>query len=315
MRIIKRLGADHVKVLFTPSSLMAGDALDRSKLWYVEEIVGMAVGENLPCLVCIHPEAPFKQDYLASSERFETVLAFYRELSAWLAERWEEREIAFQIMTEPFANYTDWNDMHPKLWQVVRAEMTRHTLVLSGDRVGSLAGMLAMNPVDDDNVYYGYTSYDPFAFTLQSWNAFFGGTPAELDRVGRVPYPASPAIVERRLDDMLSGVAEGHREEAAGYARRYGEGNYQQGNHGWFDRGWHERRVERVADWRARHGRRLPVLCNEFGVMDAVMGRKYGGPGCVPEERLSFIRDFREAMEAHDIGWSYWSYNETFTLF
>ncbi|MBB6670122.1 glycoside hydrolase family 5 protein [Cohnella nanjingensis] len=315
IRTIKKIGADHVKVLITPSAIMEKDGLDRSKLWYVEEVVGMAVGERLPCLVCIHPEEPFKRDYLASPERFGVVLEFYREFAGWLAGRWNQHQIAFQTMTEPFANYTDWNEMYRELWRTVRSVMPHHTLVQSGDKVGSLAGMLAIDPVEDCNLYYGYTSYDPFAFTLQSWNAFFCGTPAELNAIGRLPYPASPDIVEDRLEEMILSVPSGHREEAALYARGYGEGNFQQGNHGWFNREWHETRLRRIEDWRAMHRRKLPVLCNEFGVMDHVRGQKYGGPGCVPEERIQFIRDIRETMEAHDVGWSYWSYNETFTLF
>lgn len=315
MKIIKNIGADHVKVLFTPSAIMYNDCLDRGKLWYVEEVVGMAVDEELPCLICIHPEKSFKTDYLASPERFKVVLEFYRELSKWIASRWNEEQVAFQIMTEPFANYTDWNKMHPELWKVVRSEMPEHTLVLSGDDVGSLFGMLNLVPVDDDNVYYGYTSYDPFTFTLQSWNSFFCGTSKELDCVGHIPYPANPEIVESRMDDILSTVPGQLKDEAALYVRKYAMGDYQKGNHGYINRQWHDRRLSRVDEWRNRYGRELPVLCNEFGVMDNVMGQRYGGPGCLPGERLQFIRDIRKMMEKHDIGWSYWSFNETFTIF
>lgn len=315
MKMIKKTGVDHVKVLFTPSAIIEDDRLDRSKLWYIQKIVEMAVDEHLICLICIHPEAAFKQDYLASPERFEIILEVYRELAEWLYKQWNEDQIAFQIMTEPFANYTDWNEMHPRLWQVVRSEMPKHTLVLSGDQVGNLWGMLSMDPVEDENVYYSFTSYDPFSFTLQSWNKFFCGTSAELNGVGHIPYPASPEIVEERMDDILSAIPQEHIEEAAEYARNYGAGDYQQGNHGFFNREWHHNRLSWVDEWRAKYPRKLRVLCNEFGVMDHIMGQKYGGSGCVPEERLKFIRDIRETMEAHDIGWSYWSFNETFTIF
>ena len=315
MEIIKNIGADHVKVLFTPSSFIENDHLDYSKLLYIEEVVNMAIDEHLHCLICIHPEAPFKKDYLASAERFEVLLNIYDELSTWIGSKWNENEIAFQIMTEPFANYTDWNEMHPKLWSIVRENMPHHTLVLSGDRVGHLFGLLSMIPVDDDNVYYGYTSYDPFAFTLQSWNEFFCGTSKDLNCIGHIPYPASPEIVESRMDDILSTVPDEFKESAKNYVKKYGDGEYQQGNHGFFNREWHDRRLSWVDEWRKTHGKNLPVLCNEFGVMDHIMGRKYGGPGCLPQERLLFLKDIREMMEKHNIGWSYWSYNETFTIF
>ena len=315
MAIIKQLGFDHVKILLTPSSYMKDDRLDPSTLWYAENLIGKAVKAGLHCLVCIHPEPEFKRDYLASRERFRLMLDFYREFSAWLAGCWDKNQISFQLMTEPFANYTDWNELHPQIWETVRDKMPEHTLVISGDKVGSLFGLITTNPVPDGNVYYGYTSYDPIPFTMQSWNSFFCGLGPELDCIGRLPYPASPEIVEDLMPRILMDTPPELHEKAAVYARDYGQGNYLHGNHGLFDAQWHERRMELLENWRRRHKSHLPILCNEFGAMDHVAGKRFGGPGCVPEDRIRFIRDLREAMERHDVGWSYWSFNETFTIF
>ena len=315
MKIIRATGVDHVKLLFTPSAFMTGHALNQESLWFIRESVHAALSQELPCLICIHPEAAFKEFYLASEEGFQLVLPFYRDLARWIHTEFRPDQVAFQIMTEPFANYCDWNILNRQLWQTVRGELPDHTLVLSGDKTGSLFGMLELTPVEDDNVYYGFTSYDPFAFTLQSWNAFFGGTPTALDAVGHVPYPANPEIIEQRMEEMICQVPADSRQAAMEYLRAYGRGDYQQGNQGCFNRTWIENRLELVQAWRKKHGGHFPVLCNEFGVMDPVMGGKYGGIGILPQERLLFLQDLREAMEARDIAWSYWSFNETFTIF
>lgn len=320
IRIIRSTGADHVKLLFTPDAFMEGHHFDTTTAWYIQQSVDLVLGQGISCLICIHPEASFKEYYLSSAECFAQVLPFYHRLCRWLSDRYDSSQVAFQIMTEPFANYCDWNILGKKLWQTVRQAMPEHTLVLSGDQIGHLNGMLALEPVDDDNVYYGFTTYDPTTFTLQSWHSFFSFTTEHLDPIGHVPYPANEQIVEERMKDMLQVVTPEYIEEAKEYLRGYGKGNYIRGNRVWenqgcFNRSWIDARMDRIVRWREKHGKHLPVLCNEFGVMDPVMGRKYGGIGILPEERLLFLKDLRESMEQRNIGWSYWSYNETFTIF
>lgn len=320
VQIIRSIGADHVKLLFTPSSYMTGDEFDPQTSWYIRQSVDTVLRNGLPCLICIHPEASFKETYLSSGQGVERVLGFYRGLCAWLADCYDSSQVAFQIMTEPFANYCDWNIIGRQLWQTVRQVMPEHTLVLSGDQIGHLNGMLTLEPVEDENVYYGFTTYDPTTFTLQSWHAFFSYTPEYLNPIGHVPYPADSTIVEERMQDMIQTVKEEHRQEAMEYLRGYGKGDYIRGNRTWenygcFNRDWIDTRMDRIVQWREKHGKHLPVLCNEFGVMDHVMGRRYGGIGILPQDRIRFLRDLRESMEDRDIHWSYWSYNETFTIF
>ena len=45
--------------------------------------------------------------------------------------------------------------------------MPGHTLILAGDQVGKIEGLITTEPVDDENVMYSFTFYDPFLFTLQ----------------------------------------------------------------------------------------------------------------------------------------------------
>ena len=89
------------------------------------------------------------------------------------------------------------------MWRVARTAMPQHTLILAGDQVGKIEGLITTQPVDDENVAYSFTYYDPFVLTLQGAEWL---TPKLWSHLGSVPYPCSPEIMAARLPAILERI-------------------------------------------------------------------------------------------------------------
>ncbi len=200
-------------------------------------------------------------------------------------------------MTEPGGNTLDWNELQPRMWRVARTAMPQHTLILAGDQVGKIEGLITTQPVDDENVAYSFTYYDPFVLTLQGAEWL---TPKLWSHLGSVPYPCSPEIMAARLPAILERIPATPPEwrgAADGLLREYG-------NACW-NREKIAARVRLLSDWNARHGGGLKIWCAEFGCYQRTIE---------PRDRYQYIRDVKESFEEYGIGWAYWSYNETLTI-
>lgn len=296
VRMIKAMGFEFVKLIVNPEPLMQAGRLDREKRTYLEQIVAQVVDEELPVVVCLHPEWEFKRRVLSDLAAFATYRLFLQDVSEFLGARWSARQLALQLMTEPVTEGLDWNDLQPQLWQTARRALPQHTLILAGDQVGKIEGLLTTRPVPDPNVLYSFTFYDPFLFTLQGGEWL---TPAWWSHLGPVPYPVDPDLLAARTPDLLARIPPeppAWRAAVSQELQEYGAA------------GWNERviadRIQRLADWNQSHGGGLKIWCAEFGCYQRTVAA---------EDRCRYLRDVRAAMEAHGIGWAYWSYNETFT--
>jgi hypothetical protein len=297
IRLIKSMGFEFVKVLVNPEPLMSAEGLDNTKTWYIEQLVETVVHEQLPVVVCIHPEWEFKKTLLSNPGDFSRFLDFLEDTARFLAKSWGPKQLAFQLMTEPGANALEWNGLQARMWQTVRGVMPEHTLILAGDQVGTIEGLITTKPVDDANVLYSFTFYDPFVLTLQGAEWL---TPKLWSYLGPVPYPSSPEILADRLPALLDRIPADPpdwRPSADGLLREYGEARW--------NREKIAARVKKLADWNAAHGGGLKIWCAEFGCYQRTID---------PADRLRYIRDVRETFEASGTGWAYWSYNETMTV-
>ncbi len=293
--VIREMGFGFAKLIINPAPHKDGDELMHNAMPYVETVANMVLDEGLPVVLCLHPEPDFKNMYLGEPEKFPEYLAFMKAFARFIGKRWQPDQVVFQLMTEPFGNTRDWNELQPQIWSAVRSELPEHTLVLSGDQIATIEGLEKTVPVDDQNVYYAFEFYEPFLFTLQGffkekwWPALAG-----------VPYPSSPAIMEDKLPAILEKLPENEQEwrnELEEQLRAYA------------NECWNAQRlagrVQRVREWSERHGGGHHLLCGEFGV--------YAGQ--VPcEDRYAFLRDSRLAFEQYGADWAYWSYNEAFTV-
>ncbi len=298
VRLIKSMGFGFVKLLLNPAVVKSGGTLDAASMAYFDRVIGLAAAEGLPVVVCIHPEDDFKRRVLGSAGEFEAFVGFMTALAHHLAGRWSPSQAALQLMTEPYGSSLDpsdwnyWDRLQHRLWKAVRGGMPRHTLILSGDRIGAIEGLEDIHPVADENVLYSFTFYEPHLFTWQ------GGTwrSGVIPHMQNLPYPSSLATLAER-QRLLATMPEPLRATAGTEIEQYASENW--------NRDKLAARIDRAVDWQRRSGGRVQLWCAEFGCYQAAAR---------PADRLRYLRDPRTVLEERGIGWAYWSYNETFTI-
>jgi hypothetical protein len=284
IRLIRSMGFEFVKLIVNPEPLMDAGRLGEKGRAYLKELVPLVVDEGLPVVVCIHPEWKFKETILSRADEFARFLGFLEDLTGFLSSGWGPKQF-------------DWNELQARMWSTARRAMPGHTLILAGDQVGKIEGLIATRPVDDENVLYSFTFYDPLLLTLQGAEWL---EPAWWSRLSGVPYPSNPEIAREAMPSMLARIPESPPEWRAAVER----GLAAHGEERW-DRARIEARIGRLAEWNRAHGGRLAIWCAEFGCY---------GRSIDPAARYRYLEDVREVLESHGIGWAYWSYNETFTV-
>jgi aryl-phospho-beta-D-glucosidase BglC (GH1 family) len=212
------------------------------------------------------------------------LFAFWLEFAGHYAKSDPER-VYFEILNEPsMDDMYRWEGIQDRAVAMIRRVAPRHTILLTAAAWGHQDGLLAMEPVRDDNVIYTFHDYDPMWFTHQgaTW-----GTEAWAYLHG-VPYPSTPKNIQAVL-------AQEPDERVRLQLERYGE-----------DR-WDAQRVgaeiAAVAQWAKQRG--VPLYCGEFGVY-----KNYSDP----KQRAAWINDTRTALEANHIGWAMWDYDGNFGL-
>ena len=293
---IAAMGFDHIKILIDPATHISGAGINPATMPTLKMNVDLALSTGLPVVVDIHPQAGFKTNYLGDPTNFNTYLCFMNAFAGWLATNYTPNQIAFEFMTEPFGNYTDWTAMQYRIWAAVRMAMPNHTLILSGDQTGWYYGLLKVHPVNDSNVLYCFTTYDPFNFTFQGGS--FAGVPIQY--LQDVPYPSSPAIINAALTNIVTNVPSASQATALQSLLNYGE-------QAW-NAGVLNARFNRLKNWNNFFGGQLQLWAAEFGCL----GPDKGGINSL--NRYAFVSDLRKAFETNGIWWAYWSYNETFTV-
>lgn len=308
MKIVRYMGFDHVKVLFTANSYILEDGLNWSNMGYVQKVVDTALTSGLPVVICLHPEPDFKFRHLGNEKEFKKMLGFYDGFSKFIKARWSPDQVAFQLMTEPHGpgygpEFASWNFIYRQMLAVTRKNLPEHTIVIPGNRVGNLYGMTSLIPVEDKNVYYSFTTHEPFQF---SQNARFGdymGAGTYWRDISYIPWPASPEIVNERMERMISDVKPEEKEQARKDLQAYGDAYY--------NKQWLNMRINHVNNWNDSYGGNLAIMVVEFGALDPVWVRRFGkSKGVYPVELAQYIKDLREALESAGIGWTFWGFNE-----
>ena len=297
IRLIKSMGFEFVKLIVNPEPLLSDKGLSDATAWYLKELVQLVVDEGLPVVVCIHPEWKFKEKVLSDAHEFSRFVGFLEGTGRMLAASWGPQQLALQLMTEPGGNVRDWNELQPQMWQSARRAMPDHTLILAGDQVGKIEGLVTTKPVNDDNVVYSFTFYDPFVLTLQGAEWL---TPEWWSHLSGVPYPVTPEVMRDLLPAMIEKIPASPgswRPTVEGVLKAYGAERW--------NREKIAARIQKLVDWNNSHGGGLKIWCAEFGCYQRTIDAA---------ARYRYLQDVREAFESHGIGWAYWSYNETLTV-
>jgi endoglucanase len=173
-----------------------------------------------------------------------------------------------------------WLEIQGRFLAAIRAEAPRQTVIVSANRGNTIEGLIAMQPLADQNVVYTFHFYDPL-FTWQG--ATWSQGPERW--VAGLAYPADAAnkatVADKVADPKIRGrvmTYDSNRESLAA-------------------------RIEAAAQWARRY--RVPLFCGEFGV-DAKLAP--------PDSRLRWINDVRQSCEERGIGWAMWNYCDEYPV-
>lgn len=279
--LIRSLGMDHVRFTVDPT-VLESELYDGWAEYH--RAVEMILEMGLNVIIDVHPSGEFKHALAAEQSAGDDFVAFWERLAKRFAGT-DPGRIRFELLNEPEMPAELWGPLQERLAGVVRAIAPNHTIILCGAKWSGVTQLVEMQPVDDVNVVYNFHYYEPHQFTHQ---AATWGAPHWREMKG-LPYPVSEAGVRAAL-------AGTHDPAAINDIKRYGQS-------GW-GTGKIREEIARAAQWARAHGG-LTLTCNEFGVyMKAAE----------PAHRAAWIRDVREALETHEIGWTMWDYAGGFGL-
>ncbi len=86
----------------------------------------------------------------------------------------EPNRYLFEIYNEPNnISNTNWRKVAQNIVDTIRTYDKSHTLVLGGNGWNSMAGLVGLQPLKDDNIIYTFHCYEPYFFTHQgmSWTS------------------------------------------------------------------------------------------------------------------------------------------------
>ena len=287
MRALKAAGFDHVRLSINPALLIASPktgTLRDGPMASLDKTVGQLLDAGLNVLLDIHAEEDWKAGLTHGDDGASNLYAFWLNFAAHYAKSDPER-VFFEILNEPsMDDLYRWEGIQDRAVAMIRRVAPQHTIIATAAAWGHQDGLLAMEPVRDENVIYTFHDYDPMWFTHQgatwsttSW-AFLHG----------VPYPSTPQNIQPVLNQEPD-------ERVRLEVERYGEDQ------------WGPARVQTEVDAIARWAeeRNVPLYCGEFGAFKDHSD---------PKMRAAWINDTRTALESRQIGWAMWDYDGNFGL-
>ncbi len=321
------MGFDHVKLLLTPNQIMAenGDFIEGNLVYY-KKLVDYVISRDYICLICLHPERRLKPDHLCENEdgeRFEKLVRWYGDFARYIRNTWDADHVVLQLMTESGANVPEerWSWMSDRIWGATRNELPDHTLITSCDRFGNIERLKLMSPASDTNLIYSYTSYEPYTI---GWYWYGERRNTFWKYIKDIPYPVLEGVdYTDEVERIIAKVPDDQKAEARRCLTNYVKG-IDDGGHGYYknyyaphlyNRDWHFVRAKSLDDWRQKYGGKISIMVVEWGCMDRILGEPSPDWGISDEKRLEFTKDTRESLDAYDIGWTMWSYNEAHTVF
>jgi len=199
MRALKTAGFDHVRLSINPALLIASPktgTLRDGPMASLDKTVGQLLDAGLNVVLDIHAEEDWKAALTHGDDGASNLYAFWLNFAAHYAKSDPDR-VFFEILNEPsMDDLYRWEGIQDRAVAAIRRVAPRHTIIATAAAWGHQDGLLAMEPVRDDNVIYTFHDYDPMWFTHQgatwsttSW-AFTHG----------IPYPSTPQNILPELN-------------------------------------------------------------------------------------------------------------------
>jgi endoglucanase len=292
-RLIHSLGFDHVRLSINPEPLIAQNTglpenrvvtLKPEALARLDKSIADITATGLIVILDIHPDPAYAAMLAQGDQGVASFLAFWKVFAAHYAST-DPTKVYLEILNEPaMADNARWSSIQARAVALIRPIVPHHTLIATGSQWGGIPGLLAIQPLHDDNILYSFHDYDPMVFTHQG--ASWAGP--GLVSLRNVPYPSSPEIIAPLVTAQTDPKA---KQLLTDYGQQH----------------WNRQRmndeIASVAAWGKKYN--VPVYCGEFGVF-----ADYADPAM----RARWLHDMRDSLEAHDIGWDMWDYQGGFAL-
>jgi len=283
--LIKSMGFDHVRLSINPQPLMDAERHQNGSadyFGYLDAAVKMILDAGLAVELDMHPDSDFKQRLAKEDDFVERFAAFWRMFAQHYSS-WDADKVFFEVLNEPeMRDPYRWYGVEAKLATAIRQGAPAQTIIAAGAKWDDDDDMVFLEPLPDPNVVYVFHFYEPHIFTHQgaTWGAYYWRW------VKGLHYPSSPenaAQVAAAVPEAVNRLS----------VIRYGQEHW--------DAARMEAEINQADDWAKRH--KVPLICNEFGVF-----RNFSDP----KDRAAWIKDVREALERHNIGWAMWDYSGSF---
>ena len=283
--LIKSIGFDHVRLSINPQPMMDAERRQNGSaeyFGYLDAAVKMILDAGLAVELDMHPDSDFKQRLAKEDDSVERFAAFWRMFAQHYSS-WDAERVFFEVLNEPeMRDEYRWYGVEAKLCAAIRQGAPNHTIIAAGGKWDDDDDMVFLEPLPDPNVIYVFHFYEPHIFTHQgaTWGAYYWRW------VKGLHYPSSPenaAQVAAAVPEAVNRLS----------IIRYGQDHW--------DAARMEAEINQADDWARRH--KVPLICNEFGVF-----RNFSDP----KDRAAWIKDVREVLDRHNIGWTMWDYSGSF---
>jgi hypothetical protein len=191
-----------------------------------------------------------------------------------------------EVLNEPvFPNDpASWSSLQQQAVTTIRSILPGHTIVLTGNDWGSVAGLLSLPPLADPKVIYSFHFYEPAELT--SLGAYHPGL--DTATMAKLPFPVHD---EAGCADIAQGTTD---QPTADLIRFYCAQHW--------DAAAVIARIGMAAAWARRY--HVAVITGEFGASDRLNSAA----------RTDWLRTVRTACEQQGFGWALWGYDDSMGL-
>lgn len=282
---LRDAGFTHVRLVIDPWYMWNADdfsALPEETIAPLDEAIERLVAHDLAVVVEMHAQEDFKTHLMTEADFQQGFADMWHALAAHLSTT-DPEMVFLEVMNEPSPPHLeDWLPIQEQAVAAMREGAPEHTIIVGGPDWNGINGLVMLKAFDDPNIVYNFHFYEPFWFTHQraTWT---NSVAADLHGLR---YPST----DGRCGELPDFGNDAANKEADWYC-----------NHDTWDATHIATRIQQAVDWAAENHVRL--TCNEFGVYPVAS---------VPVDRYQWYTDVRTVLEANDIGWSVWAYDDSF---
>ena len=192
---IKKAGFTYVRVPIGLEVVMQGDHIAPNKLKVIVAIIQSLQQAKLAVVMDPHPQLVEHWNFAKNEEARRDLLGFWRDLAPALRTLPVDQTFP-EIVNEPNSDAESWNEFQAQVLQVIRQALPENTIVLDGTDWSSINGLLKVKPVSDENVIYGFHTYEPNLLTLLG---FWDPAIDKHDLAAHMPFPTSKSSCEAAI--------------------------------------------------------------------------------------------------------------------